>query len=136
MPKLATTEWWKEKRHGVFIDYNQNARDRTIASAYSVRPTADARVSAPISWKELADCDPADFTLATMPSRYKKAGDRHAKIDERAFSLDALLELSAAHEKAGRGDAPWPPQYRKQPGEPPRVQPSRARRSAPARKAS
>ena len=121
-PQLATSKWWKEERHGVFVDYNQNAKDRTIASAYSVRPTGDARVSAPLSWDEVDDCDPGDFTLASMPARFKQLGDRHAGIDERAGSLEPLLELS---EKQNLGDAPWPPHYRKQADEPPRVQPSR-----------
>jgi DNA ligase D len=126
-PRLATSKWWKEERHGVFLDYNQNAKDRTVASAYSVRPRPDARVSAPIEWSELADCDPADFTLATMPARFAKRGDPHAGIDAHAGSLEALLDLSARHEREGQGDAPWPPHYRKQRGEPARVQPSRAR---------
>ena len=126
-PKLATSKWWKEERHGVFVDYNQNAKDRTVASAYSVRPTPDARVSTPLSWDEVDEIDPADFTLATMPKRFAKIGDRHAGIDDAAGSLEGLLELSARHEREGLGDAPWPPHYRKQRGEPPRVQPSRAR---------
>jgi DNA ligase D-like protein (predicted polymerase) len=126
-PGLATSKWWKEERHGVFIDYNQNAKDRTVASAYSVRPTPDARVSAPLTWEESASADPADFTLATMPARFAAIGDRHADIDRHPGSLDSLLELSARHERDGLGDAPWPPQYRKQPGEPTRVQPSRRR---------
>jgi DNA ligase D-like protein (predicted polymerase) len=126
-PKLATSKWWKEERHGVFVDYNQNAKDRTIASAYSVRPTSDARVSAPLSWDEVERADPAEFTLGTMPKRFAKIGDRHAAIDGSPGSLERLLELSARHEKEGQGDAPWPPHYRKQPGEPPRVQPSKAR---------
>jgi DNA ligase D-like protein (predicted polymerase) len=126
-PRLATSKWWKEERHGVFLDYNQNAKDRTVASAYSVRPRPDARVSAPIEWDELPDCDPADFTLATMPARFAARGDAHAAIDDHPGSLDALLELSARHERDGLGDAPWPPHYRKQRGEPARVQPSRAR---------
>ncbi len=126
-PALATSKWWKEERHGVFLDYNQNAKDRTVASAYSVRPTVDARVSAPLTWEEAADCDPADFTLATMPARFAQAGDRHAEIDRHPGSLAALLELSARHERDGLGDAPWPPQYKKQAGEPPRAQPSRRR---------
>ena len=121
-PQLATSKWWKEERHGVFVDYNQNAKDRTIASAYSVRPTPDARVSAPLAWDEVADCEPADFTLATMPARFEQIGDRHAGIDQEAFPLQPLLEL---FERQGAGDAPWPPQYKKQAGEPPRVQPSR-----------
>jgi hypothetical protein len=126
-PAIATSKWWKEERQGVFIDYNQNAKDRTVASAYSVRPTPDARVSAPLSWDEVAECNPADFTLASMPARYARLGDRHAAIDAHAGSLDALLELSARHEADGLGDAPWPPHYRKQPGEAPRVAPSKRR---------
>jgi len=126
-PKLATSKWWKEERHGVFVDYNQNAKDRTVASAYSVRPSADARVSAPLSWDEVDKIDPADFTLATMPKRFAKIGDRHAGIDDAAGSLERLLDLSATQEREGQGDAPWPPHYQKQRGEPPRVQPSRAR---------
>jgi bifunctional non-homologous end joining protein LigD len=126
-PALATSKWWKEERHGVFLDYNQNAKDRTIASAYSVRPTSDARVSAPLTWDEVADCDPRDFTLVSMPARVAAVGDRHAGIDERPCSLDALLELSSRHEHEGLGDAPWPPHYRKQAGEPARVSPSRRR---------
>jgi bifunctional non-homologous end joining protein LigD len=128
-PTIATSKWWKEERHGVFVDYNQNAKDRTVASAYSVRPKPDARVSAPLSWEELDSCDPADFTLATMPQRFARLGDRHAGIDQSAGSLDALLELSARHEREGLGDAPWPPHYMKQQGEPPRVQPSKRRTS-------
>ena len=112
----------------MFLDYNQNAKDRTIASAYSVRPTIDARVSAPLTWDEVADCDPRDFTLVSMPARVAAVGDRHAGIDERPCSLDALLELSSRHEHEGLGDAPWPPHYRKQAGEPARVAPSRAKR--------
>jgi DNA ligase D-like protein (predicted polymerase) len=126
-PGIATSKWWKEERHGVFLDYNQNAKDRTVAGAYSVRPKPDARVSAPLTWEEADQCDPADFTLATMPARFADVGDRHAAIDERACSLAPLLELSARHEREGLGDAPWPPQYKKQPGEPARVQPSRRR---------
>jgi DNA ligase D-like protein (predicted polymerase) len=126
-PSLATSKWWKEERHGVFIDYNQNAKDRTVAAAYSVRPKPDARVSAPLAWDEIDACDPADFTLATMPARVASAGDRHAGIDGAVCDLDALLELSARHEREGLGDAPWPPHYRKQRGEPPRVQPSKAK---------
>ena len=122
VPKLATSKWWKEERHGVFVDYNQNAKDRTVAAAYSVRPTPDARVSAPLAWDEVPGCDPADFTLATMPARFQKVGDRHAGIDQHRGSLEGLLQL---FEKQGEGDAPWPPQYKKQSGEPPRVQPSR-----------
>jgi DNA ligase D-like protein (predicted polymerase) len=126
-PTLATSKWWKEERHGVFVDYNQNAKDRTVASAYSVRPTPDARVSAPLTWDELASCNPADFTLQTMPARFAEVGDRHAGIDDSPGLLDALLELSARHEREGLGDAPWPPHYEKQAGEPKRVQPSKAR---------
>ena len=126
-PSLATSKWWKEERHGVFIDYNQNAKDRTVASAYSVRPTVDARVSAPLSWEEVAVCNPADFTLASMPARFARVGDRHAAMDDHAGSIASLLELSTRHEAEGLGDAPWPPHYRKQPGEGPRVAPSRRR---------
>ena len=126
-PTLATSKWWKEERHGVFLDYNQNAKDRTVASAYSVRPKPDARVSAPLDWDEVSRCEPGDFTLATMPKRYAEIGDRHARIDEHPGSLEALLELSARHESEGQGDAPWPPQYQKQSGEPPRVALSRRR---------
>jgi bifunctional non-homologous end joining protein LigD len=126
-PQLATSKWWKEERHGVFLDYNQNAKDRTIAGAYSVRPTADARVSAPLAWDEIEACEPADFTLATMPGRFVRLGDLHADMDGSACSLAALLDLSARQEAEGLGDAPWPPHYRKQPGEAPRVSPSRRR---------
>jgi bifunctional non-homologous end joining protein LigD len=131
-PRLATSKWWKEERHGVFVDYNQNAKDRTVASAYSVRPTPDARVSAPVTWEELAACRPGDFTLRTMPARFAQVGDRHAGIDAHGCSLDAVLELSRRQEADGLGDAPWPPHYRKQASEPKRVQPSRARGAAPA----
>jgi len=127
-PSLATSKWWKEERHGVFFDYNQNAKDRTVASAYSVRPRPDARVSAPLTWEELDECRPEDFTLRTMPDRFAAIGDRHAQIDEHPCSLEPLLELSARQEAEGLGDAPWPPHYAKQPGEPPRVQPSRRKR--------
>jgi len=126
-PSLATSKWWKEERHGVFLDYNQNAKDRTVAGAYSVRPTPDARVSAPLTWDEIPACDPADFTMKTMPARFADGGHRHAAMDAHAGSLEALLELSARQEKEGLGDAPWPPHYRKQPGELPRVSPSRRR---------
>ena len=126
-PAIATSKWWKEERHGVFVDYNQNAKDRTVASAYSIRPTKDARVSAPLAWDEVASCEPSDFTLATMPARFAKLGDRHAGIDESAGSIEGLLELSDRHAREGHGDAPWPPHYRKQSGEPPRVQPSKRR---------
>jgi len=135
-PELATSKWWKEERRGVFIDYNQNAKDRTVASAWSVRPTPDARVSTPLEWSEVADCDPAAFTLVTAPARLVARGDASAGIDEAAGSLDALLELSAAQEAAGLGDAPWPPHYKKQADEPPRVAPSRrAKEVAPSRRA-
>jgi DNA ligase D-like protein (predicted polymerase) len=126
-PTLATSKWWKEERHGVFLDYNQNAKDRTVASAYSVRPRPDARVSAPLAWDEVETCDPADFTLATMPARFAAIGDPHEGIDGARCSLERLLELSARQESDGLGDAPWPPHYRKQPGEAPRVAPSRRR---------
>lgn len=129
-PAIATSKWWKEERHGVFLDYNQNAKDRTVASAYSVRPKPDARVSAPLTWDELDLCDPEDFTLRTMPARFARAGDPHADIDRHPCSLGPLLELSARQEAEGLGDAPWPPHYAKQPGEPARVQPSRAKRGA------
>jgi DNA ligase D-like protein (predicted polymerase) len=121
-PSIATSKWWKEERHGVFVDYNQNAKDRTVAAAYSVRPTEDATVSAPLSWEEVAAAEPGDFTLVTMPRRFRKLGDVHAGIDEKPGSVEPLLEL---FEKQGLGDAPWPPHYRKQPGEPARVRPSR-----------
>ncbi len=121
-PKVATSKWWKEERQGVFVDYNQNAKDRTVASAYSVRPTPEATVSAPLDWSEVADCEPEDFTLANMPRRYRRVGDRHAGIDAKAGSLEPLLEL---FERQGQGDAPWPPHYRKHAGEPARVQPSK-----------
>jgi DNA ligase D-like protein (predicted polymerase) len=121
-PGLATSKWWKEERQGVFVDYNQNAKDRTVAAAYSVRPTADACVSAPLSWDEVDSCEPGDFTLATMPARFKAVGDRHAGMDQRAGSLERLLEL---FQRQGLGDAPWPPHYKKQAGEPARVRPSR-----------
>ena len=121
-PKLATSKWWKEERHGVFVDYNQNAKDRTVAAAYSVRPTPDATVSAPLSWDEAGECDPADFTLVTMEKRFKKVGDRHAGIDKAVGSIAPLLEL---FDEQGLGDAPWPPHYKKQRGEPARVQPSK-----------
>jgi len=121
-PSLATSKWWKEERHGVFVDYNQNAKDRTVAAAYSVRPTPRATVSAPLSWDEVPHCDPADFTLVSMPERFRKLGDPHADIDRQPCSIEPLLEL---FDKQGIGDAPWPPHYRKQAHEPPRVQPSK-----------
>jgi bifunctional non-homologous end joining protein LigD len=137
-PTLATSKWWKEERHGVFLDYNQNAKDRTVASAYSVRPKPDARVSAPVTWDELGECRPEDFTLRTMPARFAAIGDRHAKIDEHPCSLEPLLELSATQEAEGLGDAPWPPHYAKQSGEPLRVAPSRRKneRILPGRRVS
>ena len=128
-PSIATSKWWKEERHGVFLDYNQNAKDRTVASVYSVRPLPDARVSMPLRWEEVADVEAEDFTLATVPKLYAERGDAGAGIDEAVGSLEALLELSARHEAEGLGDAPWPPNYAKQAGEPPRVQPSRKRRA-------
>jgi bifunctional non-homologous end joining protein LigD len=127
-PELVTTKWWKEERHGVFIDYNQNARDRTIASAYSIRPTPNAQVSAPLAWDELPGVELADFTVSTMPKRFAGRGDLMAEIDEVAFSLEPLIELSRQQEADGLGDAPWPPQFPKAKGEPKRVQPSRARK--------
>jgi len=126
-PTLATSKWWKEERHGVFLDYNQNAKDRTTCSAYSVRPLPDARVSAPLRWEEFPDCEPADFTVLTMPERFASLGDPHAAMDEHPGSLDALLELAARDEAAGLGDAPWPPHFRKMEREGARVAPSRAR---------
>jgi DNA ligase D-like protein (predicted polymerase) len=135
-PDLATSKWWKEERHGVFVDYNQNAKDRTVASAYSVRPKPDARVSAPVTWNELQSCDPADFTLETMRQRFAKIGDPHEGIDGAPCSLEKLLELSARHEREGEGDAPWPPHYRKQAGEPRRAPPSAGAKKAPAKRAS
>jgi bifunctional non-homologous end joining protein LigD len=128
-PSIATSKWWKEERHGVFLDYNQNAKDRTVASAYSVRPLPDARVSMPLRWDEVADVEAEAFTLATVPGIYASRGDASGGIDGAVGSLDALLELSARHEAEGLGDAPWPPNYAKQAGEPPRVQPSRKRRA-------
>jgi hypothetical protein len=130
-PEKATSKWWKEERHGVFIDYNQNAKDRTVASAWSVRPTPDARVSMPLEWDEVAECDPAAFTLITAPRRFAERGDASAGIDDSADSLVRLLELAAAQEAAGLGDAPWPPHYKKQRDEPPRVAPSRRRATQP-----
>jgi bifunctional non-homologous end joining protein LigD len=124
-PKLATSKWWKEERHGVFVDYNQNARDRTVASAYSVRPTPDARVSAPLEWDEVADIDPGELRLDTVPRRLSERGDPSAAIDDEHLSLEPLLELADRDEAEGLGDAPWPPHFRKQKGEPRRVQPSK-----------
>ncbi|MEO6744456.1 MAG: non-homologous end-joining DNA ligase [Caldimonas sp.] len=130
-PGLATSAWWKEERHGVFVDYNQNAKDRTVCSAYSVRPKPDARVSTPVTWQELDDCNPADFTLWTVSKRFQAIGDPHAAIDAQAGSLEALLALSARHEAEGHGDAPWPPHYRKGADEPRRAPPSTQRKKAP-----
>jgi bifunctional non-homologous end joining protein LigD len=129
-PGIATSKWWKEERHGVFLDYNQNAKDRTVASAYSVRPLPDARVSTPLSWDELPTAEAEAFTISTVPERFASIGDPGAGIDDAVGSLEALLELSRRDEAEGLGDAPWPPNYRKQAGEPPRVQPSRQRRAA------
>ena len=130
VPALASSKWWKEERHGVFLDYNQNAKDRTTCSAYSVRPLPDARVSAPLYWHEVPDCEPADFTVLTMPSRFADIGDPHAAMNGEAGSLEGLLELAAKDEAAGLGDAPWPPHFRKMEGEAPRVAPSRAKSAA------
>jgi hypothetical protein len=132
-PSLATSKWWKEERHGVFLDYNQNAKDRTTCSAYSVRPLPDARVSTPLRWDEILDCDPADFTVATVPRRFELLGDPNASMDDFAGALDGLLELAARDESAGLGDAPWPPHFRKMGGEAPRVAPSRAKGAKKAR---
>jgi DNA primase len=129
-PALATSKWWKEERHGVFVDYNQNARDRTVASAWSVRPLPDARVSMPLTWDQVPAVEPADYTLATVPALLAEHGDPHAAVDDHAGSLDQLLALARRDEDGGLGDAPWPPNFAKQPGEAKRVQPSRARRDA------
>jgi hypothetical protein len=129
-PTLATSKWWKEERHGVFLDYNQNAKDRTTCSAYSVRPVADARVSTPLDWSEVPDCEPADFTVDSMPRRFAERGDPHARIDDHEGTLDGLLELALRDEAAGLGDAPWPPHFRKMDGESPRVAPSRKKGTA------
>ncbi len=129
-PGLASSKWWKEERHGVFLDYNQNAKDRTTCSAYSVRPLPDARVSAPLHWHEVPDCEPADFTVLTIPKRFAELGDPHAGIEAAPGSLEKLLDLAAQDEAAGLGDAPWPPHFRKMEGEGPRVAPSRARSTA------
>jgi bifunctional non-homologous end joining protein LigD len=131
MPKLASSKWWKEERHGVFLDYNQNAKDRTTCSAYSVRPLPDARVSTPLRWEEVADCDPADFTIFTVPKRFAEIGDPHAEMNAAAGSIESLLQLAEKDEAAGLGDAPWPPHFRKTEGEAPRVAPSRAKSAAP-----
>jgi DNA ligase D-like protein (predicted polymerase) len=130
VPALASSKWWKEERHGVFLDYNQNAKDRTTCSAYSVRPLHDARVSTPLDWSEVPDCEPGDFTVSTIPKRFAELGDLHASMDAAAGSIEKLLELSARDEAAGLGDAPWPPHFRKMEGEAPRVAPSRAKPAA------
>lgn len=130
VPELASSKWWKEERHGVFLDYNQNAKDRTTCSAYSVRPLPDARVSTPLHWHEVPDCEPADFTVLTVPNRFAEIGDPHADINNAPGSLEQLLELAAKDEAAGLGDAPWPPHFRKMEGEAPRVAPSRAKSTA------
>jgi bifunctional non-homologous end joining protein LigD len=132
VPALASSKWWKEERHGVFLDYNQNAKDRTTCSAYSVRPLPDARVSTPLHWHEVPDCDPADFTVLTVPKRFAELGDPHAAMDAEPGSLEKLLELAREDEAAGLGDAPWPPHFRKMEGEPSRVAPSRARSASSA----
>jgi DNA ligase D-like protein (predicted polymerase) len=128
VPALASSKWWKEERHGVFLDYNQNAKDRTTCSAYSVRPLPDARVSTPLDWQEVPDCEPADFTVLTVPKRFAELGDPHADMDAAPGSLEKLLELAAEDDAAGLGDAPWPPHFRKMEGEAPRVAPSRAKK--------
>jgi bifunctional non-homologous end joining protein LigD len=127
VPKIASSKWWKEERHGVFLDYNQNAKDRTTCSAYSVRPASDARVSAPLRWSEVPDCDPAEFTVFTMPKRFREIGDPHAEMNEAPASLEPLLELAARDEAEGMEDAPWPPHFRKMESEGPRIAPSRAK---------
>jgi len=134
VPKLASSKWWKEERHGVFLDYNQNAKDRTTCSAYSIRPLPDARVSTPLLWEEIPDCDPADFTVLTVPERLKTVGDPNEKMDDAAGSLEQLLELAERDEAAGLGDAPWPPHFRKMEGESTRVAPSRAKGAKTAKK--
>jgi hypothetical protein len=130
LPALASSKWWKEERHGVFLDYNQNAKDRTTCSAYSLRPLPDARVSTPLAWDEVPDCEPADFNFRTVPPRLAARGDPHAGIDAAVGSLERLLELAARDDAEGLGDAPWPPHYRKQEGEAPRVSPSRKKGAA------
>jgi bifunctional non-homologous end joining protein LigD len=130
VPKLASSKWWKEERHGVFLDYNQNAKDRTTCSAYSVRPLPDARVSTPLQWREVPDCEPADFTVITIPKRFAELGNPHAAMDAAPDSLEKLLDLAARDEAEGLGDAPWPPHFRKMEGEAPRVAPSRAKSAA------
>ena len=135
-PDLATSKWWKEERHGVFVDYNQNAKDRTVASAYSIRPVPDARVSTPLTWAEVPSCEPAQYTIGTVPARFAAIGDPWAEMDEAVGSLDGLLELAARDEAAGVPDAPWPPHYEKQSGEAPRVQPSKRRTGSSSGSAS
>lgn len=130
VPALASSKWWKEERHGVFLDYNQNAKDRTTCSAYSVRPLPDARVSAPLYWHEVPGCEPSDFTVLTMPKRFIETGDPHAGMDTAPGSIECLLELATEDEASGLGDAPWPPHFRKMEGEAPRVSPSRAKSTA------
>ena len=134
-PDIATSKWWKEERHGVFVDYNQNAKDRTVASAYSIRPLPDARVSTPLLWDEVAGCDPAAFTIGTVPARFAEIGDPWAGMDDAVGSLEGLIELAGRDEAAGLPDAPWPPHFVRQSGEEPRVQPSKRRtaRKAPAK---
>jgi bifunctional non-homologous end joining protein LigD len=134
-PKIATSKWWKEERHGVFLDYNQNAKDRTTCSAYSIRPLPDARVSAPLRWEEVPDCEPSEFTVLTMPARFKAIGDPNARMDDAAGSLEKLLELAHRDEAGGLGDAPWPPHFRKAEGEATRVAPSRAKKTGRGKKA-
>ena len=132
VPAIATTKWWKEERHGVFLDYNQNARDRTVASAYSVRPLPDARVSFPLRWEQVPGVDPSAYTIATVPALFGKHGDAGAGIDDVAHSLEPLLDLMRRQEAEGQGDAPWPPHFAKAEGEPPRVQPSKRRKKPPS----
>lgn len=134
VPKLASSKWWKEERHGVFLDYNQNAKDRTTCSAYSVRPLPDARVSMPLHWHEVTECDPADFNIFTSPTRFAGIGDPHAEMDQSVGSLDKLLELADRDQESGLGDAPWPPHFRKMAGEGTRVAPSRAKKTATKKK--
>jgi DNA ligase D-like protein (predicted polymerase) len=127
LPTLASSKWWKEERHGVFLDYNQNAKDRTTCSAYSIRPLPDARVSTPLDWSEVPACEPADFTVLTVPKRFAERGNPHENMDDAAGSLEKLMEMAARDQAAGLGDAPWPPHFRKTEGEAPRVAPSRAK---------
>jgi DNA ligase D-like protein (predicted polymerase) len=135
-PSIATSKWWKEERKGVFLDYNQNAKDRTTCSAYSIRPLPDARVSTPLTWEEVPDCNPADFTVLTVPERFARLGDPHARMNDAAGSLEALLALADRDEASGMGDAPWPPHFRKTAGEAPRVAPSRAKGTAATKPAA